>query len=320
MILVTGATGFIGRHLVTGLIAAGQPVRVLLPPNLSEARRNRLTWHDEVETVIGTLYDPDALHRALIDVDTVYHLASAQWWGRRRDLEHVDLLGTRGLIAAARAARIGRVIVLSQLGASPSSAFMLLRTKGRFEELIRSSGLAYTIIRSGIVFAPDDSFVNGVATLLHGNPLFVLQPGQGENLLHPIYIADLVEALIRTLETVDTVDQVIEIGGPEYLSYNELLLTVMRVTQTPRSIVSLPPYLLRTLTSTTRSLFPRWPITPQWYDLLASNRTAPLGTIDTLFGIHPARFEDTIVTYMPQRRYALELGRALLRRTSGHGR
>jgi NADH dehydrogenase len=317
MILVTGAAGLIGRHLVAGLIAARQPVRVLLPPDFSKARINKLPWHESVEIVIGTLYDADALHQALIDVNTVYHLASAQWWGRRRDLERVDLVGTRSLIAAARAARIGRIIVMSQLGASPSSAFTLLRAKGQFEDLIRTSGLAYTIIRSGIIFAPDDHFVNGIAALLHSNPVIVMQPGQGENLLHPLYIDDLVEALIRTLENVDTVDQIIEIGGPEYLSYNELLLTVMRVTHTPRSIVSLPPYLLRTLTRTTRTLFPGWPVTLQWYDILATNRTAPLGTIDTMFGIHPARFEDTIVLYMPRRRYALELGRALLRRRSG---
>jgi len=314
MILVTGATGLVGRHLVAGLVAAGLPVRVLLPPEWTPARIHKLAWHEAVEIVTGDLYDPDALHQALINVDTVYHLASAQWWGRRRDLERVDLLGTRGLIAAARAARIGRIIGLSQLGASPSSAFTLLRAKGQFEELFKTSGLAYTIIRSGLIFAPDDRFVNGIAALLHSNPVIVLQPGQGENLLHPLYIDDLVEALIRTLELVDTVDQIIEIGGPEYLSYNELLLTVMRVTHTQRSIVSLPPYLLRTLTRTTRSFFPRWPITLQWYDILATNRTAPLGTIDSMFGIHPARFEDTIVTYMPQRRYALELGRALLRR------
>jgi len=318
MILVTGATGLIGRHLVTGLIASGQSVRVLLPPNLSQARIDKLTWYDTVEIVVGTLYDAEALHQALAGVDTVYHLASAQWWGRRRDLEHVDLLGTRGLIAAARAARIGRIIVMSQLGASPSSAFTLLRAKGQFEELIRTSGLAYTIIRSGLIFAPDDHFVNGIAALLHSNPIIVLQPGQGENLLNLLYIDDLIEALIRTLESVDTVDNTIEIGGPEYLSYNELLLTVMRVTHTQRSIVSLPPYLLRTLTRTTRSLFPRWPITLQWYDILATNRTAPLGAIDTMFGIHPARFEDTIVTYMSQRRYVFEFGRALLRRRLGH--
>ena len=317
MILVTGANGLVGRHLVTGLVNAGHPVRLMLPPDFPLVRLYDVPWYKAVEIVSGTLYDPDALHQALIDVDTVYHLASAQWWGRRRDLERVDLLGTRGLIAAARAARIGRIIGLSQLGASPSSAFTLLRAKGQFEELIKTSGLAFTIIRSGMIFAPDDRFVNGIAALLHSNPVIVLQPGQGENLLHPLYIDDLVEVLIRTLELVDTVDQVIEIGGPEYLSYNELLLTIMRVTHTQRSIMSLPPYLMRTMTRTTRSLFPRWPITLQWYDILATNRTAPLGAIDTMFGVHPARFEDTIVTYMPQRRYALELGRALLRRRSG---
>ncbi len=193
-----------------------------------------------------------------------------------------------------------------------------MRYKGRVEEAIRSSGLAYTIIRSGVVFGREDRFVNGIAMLLRSNPLFYIQPSQGETLLHPLYIDDLVEALIQSLDMPETVDRIIEIGGPEYHSYNELIRTVMRVTNAPRSIVSLPPYLLRTITASIRRVFPRWPVTPQWYDLLAANRVAPLGALESTFGITPARFEDTILTYMRQRRYTSEYWRAMLRRRIGH--
>jgi uncharacterized protein YbjT (DUF2867 family) len=316
MILVTGASGLIGRHLVARLLAEGLPVRVLLP--LRAGKAPAVPWVDSVPIVSGNVEDAPALHQALTDVHTVIHLASAQWWGRRRDLTRIDLEGTRALIGAARSARIGRLIVMSHLGAAPSSAFPLMRIKGQVEELVRSSGLAYTVVRSGVVFGPDDRFVNGIAAVLRSNPFVFLQPGRGEGLLHPIYINDLVSALIASLEAIHTVDQVIEVGGPEYLTFNEVLRTVMRVSHAPRSIVGVPPYLLRSLTITVRRLFPRWPITSQWYDLLAGNRTAPLGSLYDLFGIRPVRFEDTLLTYMPKRRYGGELTRALLRRRVGH--
>jgi NADH dehydrogenase len=271
-------------------------------------------WKGDVTLVEGSLHDVEALHQAMLGVHTVFHLASAQWWGSRRDLDNVDVQGTASIITAARSARIGRLALVSHLGAAPSSAFTLLRAKGQVEEMVRASGLAYTIFRSGVVFGKHDVFVNGIAAALRTNPLIFLQPGQGESLLHPIFIDDLVEALVRSLEALNTVDQVLEVGGPEYMTFNEMVRTVMRVTSTPRFIVSVPPYLLRTLTGTLQRLFRSYPITPQWFDLLASNRVGPLGSLYDTFGIRPVRFEDTLLTYMRERDFRRDLMRTMRQR------
>ncbi|MBX3062143.1 MAG: NAD(P)H-binding protein [Anaerolineae bacterium] len=314
MILVTGATGLVGRTLVQRLTSEGHPVRALTSTAVSQRDSKHPLFPESVQILSGSLHNEQTLHQAMTGVHTVFHLAGAQWWGRRRDLDYVDLKGTGNIIAAARSARIGRLVVMSHLGAAPSSAFLLLRAKGQVEDQVRASGLAYTIFRSGVVFGPEDVFVNGLAMVLRANPAIFLQPGQGEGLLHPIYIKDLIEALVRSMETLNTVDQTLEIGGPEYMSFNEMVRTVMRVTQTPRSIVPVPPYMLRAYTSLLQRLFPAWPITSQWFDILASNRTAPMGNLYDLFGIRPVRFEDTITTYMRGRHYTRELMRNLLRR------
>lgn len=322
MILVIGATGFVGRALVERLQRSGQRVRVLIPARA----RPPASWLGDasqgaypLDIVRGSFNVPQNLHQAMTGIHTVYHLAGAQWWGRRRDLEQIDLRGTTNVITAARAARIGRLMVLSHLGASPSSGYTLLRIKGQVEEAVKASGLAYTIFRSGIVFGPGDSFVNGIALLLRANPFLFFQPGQGEGLLHPIYIDDLVEALARSLEHLDTVDQVLNIGGPEYITFNEMVRTVMRVTRARRALVPMPPYLLRALSNLVTRFMPYWPMTHQWLDLLAANRTAPMGTLFDYFQLQPARFEDTIMTYMRGRRYGPELLRTLLRRRPREG-
>lgn len=312
MILITGATGLVGRQLVPQLVGAGWPVRVIVPPRRG-GRLPRLPWPDDlpVDMIAGDLDDLSSLHEAMQGVHTVFHMASAQWWGSRRDLERVDIQGTRNLIAAARAARIGRLYYLSQLGAEPSSAYTLMRIKGQVEGLIRNSGVAYTVMRCGVIFGPEDRFINGIAMLLHTNPVFFFQSGHGDSLLHPLYVKDLVQALVNSLESIDLVDSTIEIGGGEYLTYNEMVRTVMRVSGARRVIISVPPYLLRSVNRLVSRVVRRWPMTPQWFDILASNRTAQLGNLYDTCGVRPVRFEDTLLTYMPQRHYGLEMLRFL---------
>lgn len=302
MILVTGATGLIGRHLINRLMADGHPLRVLL----DESKRKRIFWDEDdpaaPQVIAGTLMDEEALYRAVSGVYLIIHLENAMWWGRQRDLERVEIVGTRNLIAAARSARVGRILTLSHLGASPSSAFTLLRLKGQLEALIRDSGLAYTIIRPGVVFAADDVFINHIAMSLSLNPFFCLLPGIGEVVLHPVYIDDLIEAICRCLDDIRTVDETIEIGGLEYITLADLLQTVMRLTGMPRFVISVPPYLLRLFVRIQNLIFRRTLITQQWLDYVAASRTAPLNSMYHIFGIHPRRFEDTLLTYLPQKR------------------
>ena len=314
MILITGATGLVGRHLVRRLMRESTPTRALLPERLMR----RLPWDagdpKAPELVAGSVVDEEAFFRAVTGCHAVIHLENAQWWGGRRDLEAVELAGARVLASVARAARVGRIITLSHLGAAPSSAYALHRVKGEVEDLLRRSGVAYTVIRCGLVFAPDDAFVNHIAAMLRINPAFFLMPGRGEAVLHPMYIDDLVEAIYRSLDRVRLVDATIEIGGPEYMSLRDLILTIMRVTGMPRLVIGVPPYLLRGITAVYSRLLPRSLMTSQWLDILAANRTAPLGSTYDHFGFQPRRFESTLLGYLPRRAHFKGLLRDTFRR------
>jgi NADH dehydrogenase len=291
MILVTGGTGFVGRHLVSELLAQGLP------------------WPDPPEVVIGNILDEEALFRAATGAHVIIHLENAFWWGRSRDLERIELSGTRALITAARAARVGRILTLSQLGATPASAYPLLRVKGQAEDAIRNSGLAWTILRPGLTFGEDDAFFNHLAMLLRANPFVFFLPGRGEVVLHPLYVGDLVKAIIGCLDRMDTVDSLIELGGPEYITLSDLIRTIMRVSGASRSVIHIPPYLMRWASRAFGLVLRRNMITEQWLDVTAANRTARIGAIYQTFEIRPQRLEDTLTTYMRRRGYS----RALLR-------
>src|SRR6187431_2603971 len=183
MILITGATGFIGRALVRHLAESGQQVRVLLRPS---PQSPRIPKGVPVEVAVVSLSDERGVRAALRGVDHVYHLASAESQGRKGNLFATDIEGTRTLARAAKDANIQRLIFISHIGADRASAFPIQKAKGIAEEHIRQSGVPYTIVRSSVVFGPEDRFTNNLARLLRTVPGVFPIPSDGRMLLQPL--------------------------------------------------------------------------------------------------------------------------------------
>src|SRR5829696_6678542 len=265
MILVTGATGFIGRVLVRRLSETGQQVRVLLRPS---PQSPRLPKGVPVEVSVVSLNDERGVRAALRGVNHVYHLASSTSQGRRGNLLTTDIEGTRTLAQSAKDAGVERLIYLSHIGADRASAFPIQKAKGIAEEHIRRSGVPYTIIRSSIVFGPEDRFTNNLARLLHVVPVFFPIPSDGRSLLQPLWVEDLVTCLMWALQNSEMVNQTYEIGGGEYFTLRQMLETLMNVTNTRRLLVPLPTPYLRALFVMLDSL-PSFNISTYWLDYVA---------------------------------------------------
>ena len=287
MILVTGATGFIGRVLVRQLSETGHDVRVLLRPS---PKSPRLPKGVPVEVAVVGLNDERGLRAALRGVDHVYHLASAAGQGQRGSLLATDIEGTRTLAQVAASASIKRFIFLSHLGADRASAFPVHKAKGIAEEHIRKSGVPHTILRSSIVFGPEDGFTTDLARAIKWAPGFLPIPGDGRTLLQPLWVEDLVTCLIWTLENPETLNQTYEVGGGEYFTVRQTLETIMSVIRARRAFLPLPFPYMRVLFVLLDSLARQLNASTYWLDYVAVNRTCPVDNLPRNFGLMPARF------------------------------
>lgn len=287
MILVTGATGFIGRALVRQLSNTGYPLRALIRPS---PRSPRLPKGVPVEVAVVSLADVRGLRAAMRDVDTIFHLASAESQGSQGSLLQTDIEGTRNIVEAAADAGVHRFFYVSHIGAERASGYPAFRAKGLAEEAIHSNKVPYTIIRTSLVYGPEDNFTTSLAQLLRVAPGLFPIPSGGRTVVQPLWVEDLVTCLIWAMDNPGTINQIYEVGGNEYFTFQQITEVVMQVARTPRILFTLSPNTLRVLTVFLGSFMPNLPVSSFWLDYFAVNRTCPVDSMPRIFGLMPARF------------------------------
>lgn len=245
-----------------------------------------------LDVAVASLADIRGVRAAMVGVDTVIHLASEEKYGVKADLATCDVEGTENIARSAAEAGAKRLIFVSHLGADRSSAYPVLKAKGFAEDFVKSGGVPYTILRCGPVFGRGDRFTTAISKAAAILPFIFPIPGQGESLLQPIWVEDLVTSILWLMDDPSTLGQTYEVGGPEFLSVHDIVQAVFRQAGIHRSLLAVRPPYLRWLVIFFERLLPKPPLTTLSLDYVAANRIAELDSLTRMVGLRPARMDD----------------------------
>ena len=307
MIVITGGSGYVGSHLVRRLAEAGQPVRALVRSRARAEAEGRLESLP-VEWVEADVTRPETLTRALEGATAVVHTVAIAIEKGGRKYEEINFQGTVNVVEACKAAGVRRFINLSQMGADARLPYRFLASKGKAQEYVSASGLEWTAFYPSVIWGPEDEFANTFARLVPLSPL--IYPIVDKNArFQPVWVEDVVTALVKSLDDRTTIGQGYELGGPEVLTLEEIERRTLAAIGARRLLVPLPRPVLTLVVTLMEALLPAPPVTRSLLELLAVDNVPKHNAIQR-FVAEPRPFSsDNIAPYMRQFRARQTLAR-----------
>ncbi|MBI4202971.1 MAG: complex I NDUFA9 subunit family protein [Chloroflexi bacterium] len=289
-VLVTGATGFVGRHVVKALAQRGHSVRAA---GRSRGREGVVAG-ERVELAYADVADASSWKAAMDGVEAVMHLVAIIRERRGMTFEAVNYRGTMTVASAAKEAGVRAFVHLGAIGSGDLPEYPYLRSKWQGEQSVINSGAPYTIIRSSLIFGPGDEFINTLAGLVKGFPI-VPVPGDGKARFQPIHVEDAARCIAEALEGEGFRGKTVEIGGPEQLTYDQIVDLIAQTLGYQRWKLHVPVGVMRGPVWLMERARDTPPATTQQLDMLAIDNVAErMDAVKAVFGFKPRPLQGNI--------------------------
>lgn len=225
-VAITGGTGFVGRHLARDLVARGH--RVVLIARGKDLRDESIYGLSGTSFLRSDLSGSQELQGAFSLCDAVAHCAGINREIGEQTFRRVHVEGTRRVVEAARAAGVRKLVLLSFLRARPRCKSAYHESKWSAEEIVRGSGLDYTIFKAGVIYGRGDHMLDHLSRALYTFPIFGLV-GMKEKPVRPLAVEDLVSVILASLKDARLANRTVSITGPEELLMSEAVRRVGQV-------------------------------------------------------------------------------------------
>ena len=300
---VIGGTGFVGSYLIDALLDAGHEPHVLVRSG-SEGKLHRA---NECELTTGDLDSPAAIDAVLAGCDAVIYNVGIlrEFPSKGITFEALQYRGAETVAEAAKRAGIRRFLLMSANGID-SAETRYQTTKLRAEAMIRESGLDYTIFRPSVIFG-DPRGTMEFATQLYQEMVRMplpavgfhtgLSPAGGEVLMSPVHVRDVADAFVNALADDSTIGECYVLGGPEVLSWPEMLRRIAAAVGKKKLILPMPIGFMK-LGATLLDWLPFFPVTRDQLTMLADGNTAEPDEVAALIKRKPAEFSSENLSYL----------------------
>ena len=290
-IFIAGGTGFVGDHLVKALREKGHELRLLV-------HRRSSGLGSGIDQIDGDVTRMESFEHAVIGCDAVINLVGIirEFPSRGITFERLHVQATSNMLEATRKAGIRRYLQMLALGTRPNAVSRYHKTKFRAEELVRSSGLDFTILRPSLIYGPKDAFINMLAGQLRLAPIMPII-GSGTYRLQPIHADDVARCFALALELPETVGQSYELCGNNRLSYVELLDAIACAMGKPAPFKPHVPLGLMKMIIPLMQRVPQFPITMDQLQMLIEENICD-GCWKRVFHFEPQDFQKEIQAYL----------------------
>jgi uncharacterized protein YbjT (DUF2867 family) len=293
MILISGGTGFVGGHLIRRLRKGGVPVRaVVRSPNKAQALKDL-----GVEVVSGDISDRASLDKAAAGVERMIHLVGIIQEAPGVTFHGVHVEGTRNLLEAAKKAGVHHFFYQSALGTRPGAKSEYHKTKWEAEELVRQSGLPFTILRPSLIYGPGDLFTIRLSEMFKLSPVLPVI-GSGKSKIQPIYIDDVVSCIQKIVTSDAFLNEIYSIGGPEQLTYDELTAQIAGAMGIKRPKVHVPLFFMKPVAKVLETILSNPPVTTQQLIMLQEDTVCSMKDIREVFGIDPVVLKEGLKRFL----------------------
>lgn len=245
-ILVTGATGYIGARLVPRLLSAGYHVRAV-SRSLQKLQGCKWASHQNVELMPADVLDEKALLEACQGCNVAYYLVHSMN-SQHRDFAKADRQGAGNMVSAAAAAGLQRIVYLGGLGESDRQLSKHLRSRAEVSEILKAGPIPVTVLRAAMIIGSGSASFEILRYLVDRLP-FMVTPRWVRTKSQPIAVRNVLEYLIRCLEHDETIGQTFDIGGPEVITYQDLMDIYAEEAGLGKRIVLPVPYFTPRLSS-----------------------------------------------------------------------
>lgn len=284
MLLVTGASGFVGRNLVKKLVAGRTKVRCLVRD------KKKIDENERLEVVEGSVLDKGILDSATQGVDAVIHLAAVIKSSDPREFADVNVQGTRNLVEACVNNKVRRIIYVSSLDAGLNGAGIYGRTKAGGEDIVKNSGVDYVILRPSFIYGKGAKDLVTLMKLIARCPV-VPVVGHGEGKLQPVHVDDVCDVIVRLLES-GARSKTYYIAGEQKISLNDLIDKVANLTSKRVVKIHIPLWVLWLPLKLYGLIVRNSSISYESLSLLNRDKTCEIADIERDLGFKPRSLDD----------------------------